>query len=78
MNIVSLIIERFSKYFLGVVAFESVKRIVAALESETLTNSEKKDKALAELLKLGYGLTEEALSVAIFLAVRYFKGKVAK
>ncbi len=78
MNIVSLVIERFSKFMLGGVAFESVKRIVAALESETLSNTEKKDKALSELLKLGYGLTEEALSVAIWLAVRYFKGKVAK
>ena len=78
MNIVSLVIERFSKYMLGGVAFESVKRIVAALESETLSNSEKRSLAVDEMLKLGYGLTEEAIGVAVWLAVRYFKGKVAK
>jgi hypothetical protein len=78
MNIVSLIIERFSKYMLGGVAFESVKRIVTALESKTLSNQEKRSLAIDEMLKLGYGLTEEAIGVAVWLAVRYFKGKVAK
>ena len=78
MNIVSLIIERFSKYMLGGVPFESVKRIVSTLESKTLSNSEKRSLAIDEMLKLGYGLTEEAIGVAVWLAVRYFKGKVAK
>lgn len=71
MNIGIFLLERFSKWLVGGVAFESSKRITGTLENADLKGYEKKEIAKDELKKLGYSLTSFLLNSAIELAVIY-------
>lgn len=71
MNIGLFLLERFSKWLVGGVTFESSKRITQALENADLKGYEKKEIAKTELKKLGYSLTSFLLNSAIELAVIY-------
>lgn len=71
MNIGIFLLDKFSKWLVGGVAFESSKRVTTALEDSNLKGYEKKEIAKTELKKLGYSLTSFLLNSAIELAVIY-------
>jgi len=75
MSIKGIIIEKFAKWYVGGVAFESMKRIVSSLMDSDLTNKQKKAKALSEIAEMGYALGDFLLDTGIQLALGYLKSQ---
>ena len=75
MKLTPLIIERFAKFILGGVPFESMKRIVRSVNNEALTGAEKRNMAYKEFTTLGYELAEWMVNLGIELAVAWLKSR---
>lgn len=75
MSIKGIIIEKFAKWYVGGVPFESMKRTVAIVADLELTDKQKKAKAIDEIEKLGYALGNFLLNIGIELALGYFKAQ---
>jgi hypothetical protein len=75
MSIKGIIIEKFAKWYVGGVPFESMKRTVAIVSDLELTNKQKKAKAISEIEKLGYALGDFLLGIGIELALGYLKAQ---
>lgn len=75
MSIKGIIIEKFAKWYVGGVPFESMKRIVGIVADLELTNKQKKAKATDEMEKLGYALGDFLLGIGIELALGYLKAQ---
>jgi len=73
MSVKGIIIEKFAKWYVGGVPFESMKRVVNSLWDASLTNKQKKAKAVAEVEALGYALGDFLLDTGIQLALGYLK-----
>jgi len=78
MKITPLIIERFAKFIMGGVPFESMKRIVADHNNATMYGSEKRRAVLNEFASLGYSLAESMINLGLELAVVWLKSKQSK
>jgi hypothetical protein len=77
VNIKAIVIGRFAKFMLGGVAFESMKRIVADVNSSAMSGAEKRQAALEEFARLGYALADCLVNLGLELAVAWLKGKTA-
>lgn len=75
MSIKGIIIEKFAKWYVGGVPFESMKRVVGIVADLELTNKQKKAKAISEMEKLGYALGDFLLDTGIQLALGYLKSQ---
>lgn len=75
MKVLPVIIEKFAKYRVGGVVFESAKRITESLDNKDLSNEEKKAIAVGQLKAYGYELTGFLFNLAIELAVDYLRAK---
>jgi len=75
MKLAPLIIERFAKWIVGGVPFESAKRIVTAAADTGLPGEVKRAIAFAQLTALGYDLAGFLINLAIELAVAWLKAK---
>lgn len=75
MKVTPFIIERFAKWILGGVPFESMKRIVADWDNEALTGAEKREAVLHEFATLGYAVASWTINLALELAVAYLRRK---
>jgi primosomal protein N' len=75
MSIKGIIIEKFAKWYVGGVPFESMKRVVGIVADLELTNKQKKAKAIDEIEKLGYALGDFLLGIGIELALGYLKAQ---
>lgn len=75
MSIKGIIIEKFAKWYVGGVPFESMKRVVGIVANLELTNKQKKAKAIDEIEKLGYALGDFLLGIGIELALGYLKAQ---
>lgn len=75
MKLTPIIIERFAKFIVGGVPFESMKRIVAGLENEKITNENKRFLAIDEFKTMGYALAGVLVNLAVELAVLWLKSK---
>ena len=76
MNIKAALIEKFAKWFIGNgVAFESIKRIVKALQSSTMSNEDKKATAMKNVKAIGYDLSGFLIDTGIQLALGYLKAQ---
>lgn len=77
MKVTPFIIERFAKFVIGGVPFESMKRIVADWDNEALTGEEKRKAVLHEFATLGYAIASWLVNLGIELAVAYLRKKEA-
>ena len=75
MKVTPYIIERFAKFIVGGVPFESMKRIVRDVNNEALTGAEKRNTVFTEFTMLGYELAEWMVNLGIELAVAWLKSK---
>jgi hypothetical protein len=71
MKVWLILLDKFAKWCVGGVPFESAKRVTAALDNASITGPQKKEIAIHELKTLGYDLTSFLLNSAIELAVIY-------
>jgi len=78
VNIKSIIIERFAKFMVGGVPFESMKRVVADYNDADLTGAQKRVAVTKEFLTLGYALAGVLVNLALELAVVWLKNQEAK
>ena len=78
MNIKALIIERFAKFMIGGVPFESMKRIVADYNDADMTGAQKREAATQEFLTMGYALAGVLINLAIELAVVWLRSREGK
>ena len=75
MKLTPIIIERFAKFIVGGVPFESMKRIVTGLDNSTLSGDNKRFIAVEEFTKMGYALAGALVNLAVELAVVWLKSK---
>ncbi|MFZ2172340.1 MAG: hypothetical protein WAW61_22230 [Methylococcaceae bacterium] len=75
MKITPIIIERFAKFIVGGVPFESMKRIVSGLDNKSVSNENKRFLAIDEFKKMGYALAGALVNLAVELAVVWLKSK---
>ncbi len=77
MKLTPFIIERFAKFVMGGVPFESMKRIVADVNNSAMSGSEKRQAVLNEFASLGYALADCLINLGLELAVAWLKSKAA-
>jgi hypothetical protein len=75
MKITPFIIDRFAKFVLGGVPFESMKRLVSAWNNTLMTGEEKRQSVLDEFHSLGYALAGWLVNLGLELAVAWLKSK---
>ncbi len=78
MKITPIVIDRFAKFILGGVAFETLKRIVTKFGNTTLTGPQKRESVISEFKVYGYMLGEMMLNLGVELAVAWLKSKQGK
>jgi len=78
MNIKGIIIEKFAKWYIGGVHFESIKRVVASLMDSSLSGQAKQVVAINEIKKFGYDLSNFLINLGIELALGYLKAQANK
>jgi hypothetical protein len=76
MKITPIAINSFSKFIVGGVPFESMKRIVSGLNDNNLTGEQKRNAAIDEFMTLGYALAGWLVNLGVELAVAWLKSKV--
>lgn len=77
MKLLPFVIERFAKWAVGGVPFESMKRIVSSHDENMpgMTGAQKRESVLRVFKTFGYELADFLVNLAIELAVAYFKSK---
>jgi len=78
VKITPIVIDKFAKFIVGGVPFESMKRVVATLDDADLSGSAKRAAALAEFKKFSYLLTDFLVNLAVELAVAWLKSRNGK
>jgi len=78
MSIKGIVIEKFAKWYIGGVHFESIKRVVASLMDSSLSGQAKQAIAINEIQKFGYDLSAFLINLGIELAVGYLKAQANK
>ena len=78
MSIKGIVIEKFAKWYIGGVHFESIKRVVASLMNSSLSGQAKQVIAINEIQKFGYDLSNFLINLGIELAVGYLKAQANK
>lgn len=73
MNLTPFIIDRFAKFAMGGVPFESMKRIVADVNNSAMSSAEKRQAVLQEFASLGYALAQSMVHLGLELAVAWLK-----
>lgn len=75
MKLMPFIIEKFAKFIVGGVPFESMKRIVLGLSSAAFSGDQKRELAINEFKTFGYDLANFIINLAVELAVSWLKSK---
>ena len=78
MSVKGIVIERFAKWYLGGVHFETIKRVVASLMDSSLSGQAKQVIAINEIKKFGYDLSNFLINLGIELALGYLKAQATK
>lgn len=78
MNIKAIVIERFAKFMVGGVPFESMRRVVADYNDADMTGAQKRVAATKEFLTLGYALAGVLVNLALELAVVWLRSQESK
>lgn len=78
MKVTPFVIDRFAKFAIGGVPFESMKRIVADVNNSALSSAEKRQAVLHEFASLGYALAQSMVRLGLELAVAWMKSKAEK
>ena len=78
MSIKGIVIEKFAKWYIGGVHFESIKRVVASLMDSSLSGQAKQVVAINEIKKFGYDLSNFLINLGIELALGYLKAQANK
>lgn len=78
MSIKGIVIEKFAKWYIGGVHFESIKRVVASLMDSSLSGQAKQMVAINEIKKFGYDLSNFLINLGIELALGYLKAQANK
>jgi len=78
MSIKGIVIEKFAKWYIGGVHFESIKRVVAGLMDSSLSGQAKQVIAINEIKKFGYDLSNFLINLGIELALGYLKAQANK
>ena len=69
MNIKSLLIDRFSSWVLGGEAWGQIQAAVHIVDDVELTGSEKRERVLEMLVKIGIGIAGYLINLGLELAV---------
>lgn len=75
MKVTPFIIEKFAKFIMGGVPFESMKRIVSSFDNKELTGEQKRQNAINEFVTIGYALANWLVNLGLELAVAWLKSK---
>lgn len=75
MKVAPFVIERFAKWIVGGVEFETVKRVSSQYHEAGMTGEEKRQTVLNEMKLYSYALGGFLLNLAIELAVAWLKSK---
>lgn len=75
MNVTSIAIQVFANLILSSGVFNKIKEVVALQESKLLSGAEKRSVAIAELTKIGIGVSDSLLNLGIELAVAWLNTK---
>ena len=78
MSVKGIVIERFAKWYIGGVHFETIKRVVASLMDSSLSGKAKQTIAINEIKKFGYDLSNFLINLGIELALGYLKAQATK
>ena len=79
MNIKTTVINSFANFVLGSSIFTRVKAVVQRQDDKIdLTGPEKRAAAMAEMQDIGLEIANWAFSLAIELAVTYFRSQAGK
>ena len=78
MSVKGIVIERFAKWYIGGVHFESIKRVVASLMDSSISGQAKQTIAINEIKKFGYDLSNFLINLGIELALGYLKAQAYK
>ena len=78
MSVKGIVIERFAKWYIGGVHFESIKRVVASLMDSSISGQAKQTIAINEIKKFGYDLSNFLINLGIELALGYLKAQANK
>lgn len=78
MSVKGIVIERFAKWYIGGVHFETIKRVVASLMDSSLSGQAKQTIAINEIKKFGYDLSNFLINLGIELALGYLKAQSNK
>jgi len=78
MSVKGIVIERFAKWYIGGVYFETIKRVVASLMDSSISGQAKQTIAINEIKKFGYDLSNFLINLGIELALGYLKAQSNK
>lgn len=78
MSLKATVIQSFAKFILGSGTFEKVKEIVLEQENTSLKGEAKRKAAIEEIKSIGLKIASWAVSLAIELAVSYFRTKAGE
>jgi hypothetical protein len=75
MKVKAIIIDALAPALIGGLAFRNIKKVVATIDSQTLSNEQKHERAYTQIREMAMGILSWAIDLGIKLAVTWLRSK---